>query len=37
MYVSNGRQAKIQEDLLTASIKELSEAGFTIPQTPVLI
>ncbi|MGX7195234.1 mechanosensitive ion channel family protein [Enterococcus olivae] len=37
MYVSNGRQLKIQEDLLAASIHELSEAGYTIPKTPVLI
>lgn len=36
MYVSNGRQYKIQEELLSASIYELSQAGFTIPNTPVV-
>lgn len=37
MYVSNGRQAKIQEDLLATSIHALSEAGYTIPSSPIFI
>jgi small conductance mechanosensitive channel len=36
MYVSNGRQHKIQEELLSASIHEVSQAGFTIPNSPVV-
>ncbi len=35
MYVSNGRQGKIQEELLSASIAELTAAGYTIPNTPI--
>ncbi len=36
MYVSNGRQYKIQEELLRASIHEVSQAGFTIPNSPIV-
>lgn len=36
MYVSNGRQHKIQEELLRASIHEVSQAGFTIPNSPIV-
>lgn len=36
MYVINGQQAKIKEEFLTTYIKDLTEAGFTIPNTPIL-
>ncbi|KAF1302929.1 mechanosensitive ion channel family protein [Candidatus Enterococcus willemsii] len=36
MYVTNGRQFKLQEELLTASIHELAKDGFTIPNSPIL-
>ena len=32
MYVVNGNQWKLQEELLTASIEELTKAGYTIPK-----
>ena len=36
MYVLNGQQAQIKEEFLTTYVKELSEAGFTIPNTPIV-
>lgn len=36
MYVANGQQWKIQEELLSLSIANLSEAGYTIPNSPIL-
>lgn len=36
MYVVNGQQFKIKEDFLTTYIKELSDAGFTIPAAPII-
>lgn len=37
MYVLNGKQAIIKEDFLAQYVKELSEANFTIPNTPIII
>lgn len=37
MYVSNGKQVMIKEDFLTQYVKELSEANFTIPNTPIIL
>ncbi|MGM0124185.1 moderate conductance mechanosensitive channel [Enterococcus sp. AZ194] len=36
MYVLNGQQAKIKEEFLTTYVKELAEAGFSIPNTPII-
>ncbi len=36
MYVLNGLQAIIKEDFLTTYVKELTDAGFTIPSTPIV-
>ena len=35
--VENGMQLKIQQELLTLSIQELTAAGFTIPNSPVIL
>lgn len=35
LYVQNGKQALIQQDLLTKSISLLTEAGYSIPNTPI--
>ncbi|HIZ53586.1 MAG TPA: mechanosensitive ion channel family protein [Candidatus Enterococcus avicola] len=37
MYVENGKQASVQQELLTLSIFELTAAGYTIPNTPIVI
>lgn len=37
MYVLNGKQAPIREEFLAQYVKKLSEAGFTIPNTPITI
>lgn len=37
MYVLNGKQAIIKEDFLAQYVKELSEANFTIPNTPIIL
>lgn len=35
MFVKNGEQAKLQEELLRVSIQELTANGFTIPDSPI--
>ncbi|MDH6363027.1 small-conductance mechanosensitive channel [Enterococcus sp. PF1-24] len=35
MYVTNGQQHLIKETFLAAYVKELTAAGFTIPNTPI--
>lgn len=35
MYVLNGKQALIKEEFLAQYVKKLSEANFTIPNTPI--
>ncbi|OJG55577.1 small conductance mechanosensitive channel [Enterococcus haemoperoxidus] len=37
MYVLNGKQAPIREEFLAQYVKKLSEANFTIPNTPITI
>lgn len=37
MYVLNGKQALIREEFLAQYVKKLSEANFTIPNTPITI
>ncbi|WP_207695095.1 small conductance mechanosensitive channel [Enterococcus sp. DIV0212c] len=37
MYVLNGKQAPIREEFLAQYVKKLSEAHFTIPNTPITI
>lgn len=37
LYVENGKQATVQQELLTLSIFELTTAGYTIPNTPIVI
>ncbi|WP_348923078.1 mechanosensitive ion channel family protein [Enterococcus rotai] len=37
MYVLNGKQAPIREDFLAQYVKTLSEANFTIPNTPITL
>jgi small-conductance mechanosensitive channel len=37
MYVLNGKQAIIKEEFLTEYVKALSKAGFSIPNTPILL
>lgn len=37
LYVENGKQAQIQQELLTKSISVLTEAGYSIPNTPITI
>lgn len=36
MYVLNGLQGIIKEEFLTTYVKELTNAGFTIPSTPIV-
>lgn len=36
MYVLNGKQFAVKEELLAQYIKALTEAGFTIPNTPII-
>lgn len=35
MYVQNGQQGKLQEELLSASIQELTTDGYSIPSSPI--
>lgn len=37
LYVENGKQAMVQQELLTLSIFELTKAGFSIPNTPIVL
>lgn len=37
MYVLNGKQALIREEFLAQYVKKLSEANFTIPNTPITV
>ncbi|GMA47223.1 hypothetical protein GCM10025854_14730 [Tetragenococcus muriaticus] len=37
MYVTNGQQYQLHEELLSASIQELTKDGYTIPSTPINI
>ena len=37
LYVENGKQAQIQQDLLTKSISILTDAGYSIPNTPITL
>ncbi|MFD2305732.1 mechanosensitive ion channel family protein [Enterococcus termitis] len=37
MYVLNGKQATIREEFLAQYVKKLSEADFTIPNTPITL
>ncbi|MBO0441947.1 mechanosensitive ion channel family protein [Candidatus Enterococcus ikei] len=37
MYVLNGKQALIREEFLAQYVKKLSEANFTIPNTPITL
>ncbi|MHC5267740.1 mechanosensitive ion channel family protein [Enterococcus sp. LJL98] len=37
LYVQNGKQALIQQKLLTRSISLLTAAGYTIPNTPITV
>lgn len=37
MYVLNGQQFAIKEDFLSEYVSELSQAGFTIPNTPIVL
>lgn len=37
MYVLNGKQALIKEEFLAQYVKKLSEANFTIPNTPIAL
>ncbi|MET3561090.1 small conductance mechanosensitive channel [Enterococcus rotai] len=37
MYVLNGKQAPIREEFLAQYVKTLSEANFTIPNTPITL
>ncbi|OTN90329.1 small conductance mechanosensitive channel [Enterococcus sp. 7E2_DIV0204] len=37
MYVLNGKQAPIREEFLAQYVKKLSEANFTIPNTPITL
>lgn len=36
MYVLNGKQAIIKEDFLAQYVRELANAGFSIPNTPII-
>lgn len=36
MYVLNGKQFAVKEEFLAQYIKSLTEAGFTIPNTPII-
>ncbi|MDN6641541.1 MAG: mechanosensitive ion channel family protein [Tetragenococcus sp.] len=35
MYVKNGQQGKLQEELLSTSIQELTKDGYSIPSSPI--
>ena len=35
-YVTNGQQASISEELLALTIEELTKAGFSIPNSPII-
>ena len=37
LYVENGKQLQIQQDLLTKSISILTDAGYSIPNTPITL
>jgi len=37
MYVQNGQQGKLQEELLSSSIQELTTDGYSIPSSPITI
>ncbi|MGM0166605.1 moderate conductance mechanosensitive channel [Enterococcus sp. AZ135] len=37
MYVTNGKQYKLQEEFLTTYVKKLNQNGFTIPNEPIVI
>lgn len=37
LYVENGKQAQIQQDLLTNSLYVLTESGYSIPNTPITV
>ena len=37
MYVLNGKQAPIKEEFLAQYVKKLSDANFTIPNTPITL
>ena len=37
MYVLNGKQFAVKEEFLAQYIKALTEAGFTIPNTPIIV
>lgn len=37
LYVENGKQATVQQELLTLSIFELTKAGYSIPNTPIVL
>jgi small-conductance mechanosensitive channel len=36
-YVLNGKQYTLKEEFLSSYVKELSAAGFTIPNTPIIL
>ncbi|MBM7711854.1 mechanosensitive ion channel family protein [Enterococcus xiangfangensis] len=37
LYVTNGKQYKVQEEFLTAYVKILHENNFTIPNNPIIV
>lgn len=37
LYVTNGKQYKLQEEFLTAYVNVLNQNGFTIPNNPILL
>lgn len=37
MYVKNGQQGKLQEELLSSSIQELTKDGYSIPSSPISV
>ncbi|MGL9728251.1 mechanosensitive ion channel family protein [Enterococcus sp. DIV0756] len=37
LYVTNGKQYKLQEEFLTAYVKILNQNGFTIPNDPIVL
>lgn len=37
LYVTNGKQYKLQEEFLTAYVKILTQNGFSIPNNPIVI
>ncbi|TVS99842.1 mechanosensitive ion channel family protein, partial [Enterococcus durans] len=36
-YVLNGKQFALKEEFLSSYVKELTAAGFTIPNTPIVL